>query len=117
MPDDVVTGWDLGGAHLKVAQVERGGRLVTALQVPCRLWLGMDELTRSLGQARRQLRQSRRHGVTMTGELADLFADRAEGVARLGQAMAEAFAGNDLRVYAGQLGFVASPGEYWQAVA
>src|SRR5215510_4583983 len=31
--------------------------------------------------------------------------------------MAEAFAGNDLRVYAGQLGFVASPGEYWQAVA
>jgi (4-(4-[2-(gamma-L-glutamylamino)ethyl]phenoxymethyl)furan-2-yl)methanamine synthase len=117
MAEDLVTGWDLGGAHLKAAQVERGGRLVTALQVPCRLWLGMDELTHSLGEARRQLRRSRRHGVTMTGELADLFADRAEGVARLSQAMAETLAGDDLRVYAGQLGFVASPGEHWQAVA
>ena len=117
MPDDVVTGWDLGGAHLKAAQVERGGRLVTALQVPCRLWLGMDELTRSLGEARRQLRRSRRHGVTMTGELVDLFADRAEGVARLSQTMAEHFAGDELRVYAGRQGFVASPGEHWRAVA
>jgi len=117
MPDDVVTGWDLGGAHLKAAQVERGGRLVTALQVPCRLWLGMDELTRSLGEARRQLRRSRRHGVTMTGELADLFADRAEGVARLSQAMIETFAVDELRIYAGRQGFIASPGEHWQAVA
>ena len=117
MADDVITGWDLGGAHLKAAQVERGGRLVTALQVPCRLWLGMDELTRSLHEARRQLRRSRRHGVTMTGELADLFADRAEGVARLSQTMTETLAGDDLRVYAGRQGFVASPGEHWQAVA
>ncbi len=117
MPDEVVTGWDLGGAHLKVAQVERGGRLVTALQVPCRLWLGIDELTRSLGEARRQLRRSHRHGVTMTGELTDLFADRAEGVARLSEAMVKNHAGDELRIYAGQLGFVASPGEHWQAVA
>jgi len=117
MPDDVVTGWDLGGAHLKAAQVERGGRLVAALQVPCRLWLGMDELTHSLGEARRQLRRSRRHGVTMTGELVDLFADRAEGVGRLSQTMAEHFADDELRVYAGRQGFVASPGEHWRAVA
>jgi probable H4MPT-linked C1 transfer pathway protein len=117
MADDVITGWDLGGAHLKAAQVGHGGRLIAALQVPCRLWLGMDELTRSLDAARRQLRRSRRHGVTMTGELADLFADRAEGVARLGQAMAERLAGAELRVYAGRQGFVASPGEHWQAVA
>ena len=117
MADDVVTGWDLGGAHLKAAQVARGGRLVAALQLPCRLWLGMDELTRSLGEARRQLQSSGRHGVTMTGELADLFVDRAEGVVRLTQTMAETLVGADLRVYAGRQGFVASPGEYWQAVA
>src|SRR5215470_14784317 len=106
MADDVITGWDLGGAHLKAAQVERGGRMVTALQVPCRLWLGMEELARALGEALRQLRPSRRHGVTMTGELADLFADRAEGVARLSRAMAETLAGEDLRIYAGREGFV-----------
>src|SRR5262249_12903606 len=117
MPDDVVTGWDLGGAHLKVAQVERGGRLVTALQVPCRLWLGMDELTRSLGEARRQLRRSYRHGVTMTGELVDLFADPAEGVARPSPAMTETLARDGVRIDAGRQGFVARPGEQWQAVA
>src|SRR5262249_32266245 len=117
MPDDVVTGWDLGGAHLKVAQVGHGGRLVTVLQIPCRLWLGMDELTRSLGEARRQLRRSYRHGVTMTGELVDLFADRAEGVARLSRAMTETFAGDELRIYAGRQGFFDSPGEHGQAVA
>jgi probable H4MPT-linked C1 transfer pathway protein len=117
MADEVVTGWDLGGAHLKAAQVERGGRLVTALQVPCRLWLGMEELAQSLRTARQQLRRSRRHGVTMTGELADLFADRAEGVARLSRTMAEALAGDELRLYAGSLGFVATPGDHWQAVA
>ena len=117
MTDDVITGWDLGGAHLKAAQVERSGRLVTALQVPCRLWLGMEELARALGEARRQLRASRRHGVTMTGELADLFADRAEGVARLSRAMAETLAGDDLRIYAGREGFVTTPAEHWQAVA
>lgn len=117
MADEVVTGWDLGGAHLKAAQVERGGRLVTALQVPCRLWLGMEELTQSLRAAQQQLRPSRRHGVTMTGELTDLFADRAEGVARLSRTMAEALAGDDLRFYAGRLGFVAAPGDHWAAVA
>jgi len=117
MADEVVTGWDLGGAHLKAAQVERGGRLVTALQVPCRLWLGMEELAQSLRTARQQLRRSRRHGVTMTGELADLFADRAEGVARLSRTMAETLAGDELRLYAGSLGFVATPGDHWQAVA
>src|SRR5262245_18971252 len=117
MPDDVITGWDLGGAHLKAAQVERGGRLVTALQLPCRLWLGMEELARALGEARRQLRPSRRHGVTMTGELADLFADRAERVARLSRAMTETFGGDDLRICAGRDGFVTAPRAHWQAVA
>ena len=53
----------------------------------------------------------------MTGELVDLFADRAEGVGRLSQTMAEHFADDELRVYAGRQGFVASPGEHWRAVA
>src|SRR5262249_45507514 len=87
------------------------------VQLPCRLWLGMEELARALGEALRQLRPSRRHGVTMTGELADLFADRAEGVARLSRAMAETLAGEDLRIYAGREGFVTTPGEHWRAVA
>jgi len=119
MPEAQATGWDLGGAHLKAAQVDGSGRFLTALQLPCRLWLGMEEFGRALAEARGRLRPSRRHAVTMTGELADLFADRAEGVARLSKAMAEAFADAELRVYAGDRGFVAAAevGDSWRAVA
>jgi len=116
MPHDLTTGWDLGGAHLKAAQADRDGRLVRVLQVPCRLWLGMDEFAQSLGEARQQLQPSRRHGVTMTGELADLFADRGEGVARLGQAMRAAFPDDDIRFYAGDHGFVTAV-DGWRAIA
>lgn len=116
MPRELATGWDLGGAHLKAAQAAPGGRLVTVLQVPCRLWLGMDEFARSVAEAQRQLQPARRHGVTMTGELADLFADRAEGVARLSQAMTAAFPGDEIRLYAGDRGFVTSVDD-WRAIA
>ncbi len=116
MPPELATGWDLGGAHLKAAQTAPGGHLVTVLQVPCRLWLGMDEFARSLSEARRHLRPARRHGVTMTGELADLFADRAEGVTRLSQAMTAAFPGDDVRFYAGDRGFVTAVDD-WRAIA
>jgi probable H4MPT-linked C1 transfer pathway protein len=116
MPPELTTGWDLGGAHLKAVQAGAGGRLVKALQIPCRLWLGLDELTRALTEARAKLRPSRRHGVTMTGELVDLFADRAEGVARLSQTIAAAFPSDDIRFYAAGRGFVAACDD-WRAVA
>ena len=116
MSREPATGWDLGGAHLKTAQVAPDGRLATVLQIPCRLWLGMEEFARALTEARGQLQPGRRHGVTMTGELADLFADRAEGVARLNQAMAAAFPGDDIRLYAGDKGFVAAADD-WRSIA
>jgi (4-(4-[2-(gamma-L-glutamylamino)ethyl]phenoxymethyl)furan-2-yl)methanamine synthase len=116
MPRELATGWDLGGAHLKVAQATPDGRLVAVLQIPCRLWLGMDEFARALIEARGQLQPARRHGVTMTGELVDLFADRAEGVARLGQAMAAAFPDDDIRLYAGDKGFVGAADD-WRSIA
>jgi probable H4MPT-linked C1 transfer pathway protein len=81
----------------------------TALQVPCTLWRGMEHLDRALAAARAAILPSRRHGITMTGELTDLFADRVQGVSRLVQAMRAAFAGAELRVYAGTAGFVAAP--------
>lgn len=106
MRRDVVTGWDVGGAHLKVAQCDAGGRVLTALQLPCRLWEGMDRLERALAEARAALAPSGLHGVTMTGELCDLFADRAEGVARISATMAAALTGARVRVYAGARGFI-----------
>ena len=48
MPDAITTGWDLGGAHLKVAQIDGAGRLRTAQQLPCTLWRGLEHLTEML---------------------------------------------------------------------
>jgi probable H4MPT-linked C1 transfer pathway protein len=77
-----VAGWDIGGAHLKLARVE-GDTIVAAVQLPCALWRGLDELRRALATALEGLAPIRRHAVAMTGELADLFPDRATGVAAI----------------------------------
>jgi probable H4MPT-linked C1 transfer pathway protein len=106
LADPVATGWDLGGAHLKVAQMDQAGRLVTAIQVPCSLWRGLDHLAAALAEVGPRLAPSRRHGVTMTGELVDLFADRAEGVRRLIGTMVAHHAEDELGFYAGEAGFL-----------
>ena len=106
-PDRPATGWDLGGAHLKAAQSDARGRLQGALQLPCPLWKGLDHLVAALDEAKRRLAPTHRHGVTMTGELVDLFADRAEGVARLVEAVRQALPDANIAIYAGAAGFVA----------
>jgi (4-(4-[2-(gamma-L-glutamylamino)ethyl]phenoxymethyl)furan-2-yl)methanamine synthase len=109
LAEPVATGWDLGGAHLKVAQMNKAGRLVTAIQVPCSLWRGLDHLASALAEVGPRLAPSRRHGVTMTGELVDLFADRAEGVRQLIDAMVARHAGAEVGFYAGEAGFLPGP--------
>ena len=103
---DLVTGLDLGGAHLKAAQVDGTGRVVAALQVPCALWLGLDRLGHALSEVRARLRPSPRIALTMTGELADLFPDRPCGVAALVRAADTVWPQAELLVWAGCLGFV-----------
>jgi probable H4MPT-linked C1 transfer pathway protein len=76
---EAVFGWDVGGAHLKLAVLE-AGRLATARQLPCPLWQGLEELRQALKRALDGLPPASRHAVTMTGEFVDLFADRASGV-------------------------------------
>mgnify|MGYP001231033271 CR=1 FL=1 len=48
----LATGWDLGGAHLKVAQGAADGSLEAAFQLPCTLWRGLDHLTRAIGEVK-----------------------------------------------------------------
>lgn len=104
-----VIGWDIGGAHVKAARAE-DGRAVAALQLPCPLWRGLDLLPPVLAEAQARLGPADRHAVTMTGELADVFADRAEGVSHLARAIAAAVAPTPVAVWAGRGGFIA-PGE------
>ncbi len=106
MPERPAAGWDLGGAHLKVALAGDGTRILEVVQIPCPLWQGLDQLTEAIDVVRPLIEPAGRHGVTMTGELVDLFDNRAQGVVRLIEAMAEALPGADLRIYAGSAGLL-----------
>ena len=50
-----VIGWDIGGAHTKMARLDGRGRVLDVAQYPCALWLGLDRLDArlraELGQA------------------------------------------------------------------
>ena len=74
-------GWDIGGAHLKLAQLGADGTLITALQKPCPMWHGIDTFSSVASQVLQNIDATAVHGITMTGEMADCFATRAEGVA------------------------------------
>ncbi len=100
-----VLGLDLGGAHLKAA-FARDGRVLAARQVPCRLWEGLDRLAPAFDVALAGLPPPDRVALTMTGELADLFVDRAAGVAALVEAAAGRFPGGPLLIWAGREGFL-----------
>ncbi|WP_342643577.1 hydantoinase/oxoprolinase family protein [Rhodoligotrophos ferricapiens] len=99
-------GWDIGGAHVKAARAE-DGRIVAAVQVLCPLWKGLDQLDDALLAARRTVGSADRHGVTMTGELSDVFANRAEGVRGLSAIMAAKLAPATVQIYGGRAGFIA----------
>ena len=101
-----ITGWDIGGAHLKAARVENG--VVTrAVTIACPLWQGLGELDRAFAEARAAIGETQAHAVTMTGELCDAFASRHQGVTGLAQRAAREFFGAPMRLYAGRAGFVA----------
>jgi probable H4MPT-linked C1 transfer pathway protein len=99
----ITAGLDVGGAHLKVALVEEG-RTVGARQFVCPLWLGLDKLDAALEEARALTGRATRHGVTMTGELSDLFPDRKTGVETLVDRLERAF-GPATKFWMGVKGF------------
>ena len=68
-----VVGWDLGGAHLKLAQIGGDGRLLSVGQTACPLWQGLDKLEAALDKAEELLQPCELHALTMTGGLTDLF--------------------------------------------
>ena len=100
-----IAGWDLGGAHLKVAQLGADGAILEVCQQPCPLWQGRSHLIAAIEAVRPLVSDARRHAVTMTGELVDLFDNRRQGVAELVTTIAEAFPGTEIAVFAGPLGF------------
>lgn len=100
----LVAGYDIGGAHLKVATA-RDGVLTGASQIRCTLWKGLDHLDAAFEQAIAMSRGASVHAITMTGELSDIFPDRREGVLSLLD-RAEGRLGAGVRVWAGPHGLV-----------
>lgn len=110
MADRAIAGWDLGGAHLKAALVAANGEVRDVVQLPCPLWQGLEHLSAAMRTVVDRFGPVGQHAVTMTGELVDLFEDRAEGVARIVAAVHRILDRSDLQIYAGTAGFLA-PGE------
>ncbi|EGV33365.1 H4MPT-linked C1 transfer pathway protein [Thiorhodococcus drewsii AZ1] len=107
MPETWI-GWDLGGANLKAVQLDAAGRALEVVQVACPLWQGVEHLHAGIDRVLERLVDPRphRHAVTMTGELADLFEGRNQGVATLVSVMRERLGEEPLLIYAGAAGFV-----------
>jgi probable H4MPT-linked C1 transfer pathway protein len=100
-----IIGWDLGGANIKAASAERG-RVQTVVQIPCPILASPEKFNQAVAETLRVLPPAGLHAVTMTGELSDVFASRAEGVAYLVAMMRDIAAAAPLRLYAGSQGFV-----------
>jgi probable H4MPT-linked C1 transfer pathway protein len=98
-------GWDLGGAHVKAVLVANG-TVRHVWQRPCPLWRNLDELSRTLREMAASAGPAQVHAVTMTGELADVFPDRAHGVSALLQTFRAAVPHGRIRVYAHPQRFV-----------
>lgn len=102
-----MTGWDVGGAHLKVVEATGAGRVSRVIQVPCPLWEGLDPLHGSIDRVREQLDFSHAMlAITMTGELVDHFGSRKEGIDRIAETIGQRFKENEIVYFAGPEGLV-----------
>jgi (4-(4-[2-(gamma-L-glutamylamino)ethyl]phenoxymethyl)furan-2-yl)methanamine synthase len=99
----VVIGWDIGGVHLKAARAD-DGRITRIAQYASPLRAGTERLQEALAKARAEMGTADRNVITMTGELADTFASRHEGVERLTKLASEQL--GPVSVYAGASGCI-----------
>lgn len=103
-------GWDVGGAHLKAVLIDAHGSVLQVLQLACPLWRGLNMLADAVREVLVALQpleiQPLHHAVTMTGELADIFAYRKNGVMKIADLMSQLLPGR-VKFYAGTTGFVA----------
>ncbi len=93
-------GWDLGGAHLKVALVQ-GGRVKAVWQIPCLLWQGLAQLDQAMTSVLTDLPGECVHALTMTGEMVDLFDHRRMGVRTLLEVFSAKIAKTNIFLFAG----------------
>jgi len=115
----LTVGWDVGGAHLKACRME-GDRRVDVAQWICPLWQGPGQLEAALDAATARWPDlaAAQHAVTMTGEMADGFVDRADGVARIAAALEQRWP-HRVRLFAGEQDWLlpAEAAQHWERIA
>lgn len=109
MSFDKYIGWDIGGAHLKVASIDQHGAVNFARQLATPLWKGLDSLEDAMSKMQNQIPDgSVTHTITMTAELADIFKDRRSGVKQLIRFLGGHFEEDCYHLYAGKGGLIKS---------
>ncbi|HEY9211148.1 MAG TPA: hydantoinase/oxoprolinase family protein [Methylotenera sp.] len=110
-------GWDVGGAHLKAVLLNEAGLVQAVTQVYCPLWRGLNELEIAIDSILQEFNADM-HAVTMTGELADIFAGRRDGVMQIAATLAAKLHG-EVRYYAGRHGYVNQDAveDFWRDIA
>lgn len=102
-----IIGWDIGGAHVKAAIIHSPNAVAAVYQQPCPLWQGLDKLRQAVEFIQNKISCAINvHALTMTGELADLFSGRDDGVHHILAAMNQRLGNAEILVYAGKLGFL-----------
>ncbi|PCJ32404.1 MAG: H4MPT-linked C1 transfer pathway protein [Gammaproteobacteria bacterium] len=116
----LISGWDIGGAHIKVARSTAEGELLDIIQVACPLWLGIDQLERAIETIFSRLNnQHDITAITMTGELVDIFANRQAGVAGIIACLKQYINEDNIRIYGAEAGWLTptQAEQQWQCVA
>lgn len=85
---------DIGGANLKLADGCGLGR-----SVPFPLWKQPDQLSAALGELLVEAAPDALVVATMTGELADCYRTKTDGVRHIVQALVDAAANREVRIY------------------
>lgn len=96
-------GWDIGGAHVKVAVVYQK-KIIAIHQAPCLLWQGLAQLEHAVQILLKKLptETNQHHAITMTGELVDLFANRHDGVQQIIKTMMTLLVNCDVHIFCGK---------------
>lgn len=104
-----IIAWDIGGAHLKAAIVDRNGQIIDVVQRQCSLWKDRSKLEQTIADLIVKFdSQNDRHAITMTGELADCFNNRDEGVETILKTVSNQISEENTFVFAGRKGFIQS---------
>ena len=108
-------GWDIGGAHLKMARVAENGKVLAVEQHATPLWQGLECLVKALMDVKSRFdNKPLIHAITTTGELADIFQNRTDGVNALLGEFCNFFKKKDIYVYAGTAGLISIAEAYNQ---